>query len=304
MPQDAPEAPCADAGFRSGGATGTVRGVPPPLHRTIPHERPTVDVPALALPLHSLPPGLAQGLAAAAVFALAGGVKGVVGLGLPTVAMGLLALGMPGPQAAALLVVPSLVTNVWQMRPWGTLGPLLRRLGTLQAGIVAGTLGGAWALGPPAGAGSGGLLGAALVAYAAWGLSGRAWHVAARHEAVLGAAVGALTGLVTAATGVFVVPAVPYLQALGLQRDALVQAMGVAFSVSTLALAAALALADTGAGRGISPHLVASLWMLLPALAGMALGQRLRQRLPGAVFRRCFFVGLGLLGAYMLVRAW
>ncbi len=54
-----------------------------------------------------------QWAAAAAVFVLAGLVKGVVGLGLPTVAMGLLALRMPAAQAAALLVVPSLVTNVW-----------------------------------------------------------------------------------------------------------------------------------------------------------------------------------------------
>ena len=52
---------------------------------------------------------------------------------------------------------------------------------------------------------------------------------------------GAATGAITAATGVFVVPAVPYLQTLGLQRDALVQAMGLCFTVSTLALGAGLA---------------------------------------------------------------
>ena len=57
-------------------------------------------------------------LAAAGVFAVAGVVKGVVGLGLPTVAMALLALWMAPAQAAALLIVPSLLTNLWQMRPW------------------------------------------------------------------------------------------------------------------------------------------------------------------------------------------
>ena len=44
-------------------------------------------------------------------FLVAGLVKGVVGMGLPTVAMGLLGLVMPPVQAAALLVVPSLVTT-------------------------------------------------------------------------------------------------------------------------------------------------------------------------------------------------
>jgi hypothetical protein len=62
-----------------------------------------------------------------AIFVLAGFVKGVIGLGLPTVAMGLLALVMTPAQAAALLVVPSFLTNVWQaMGP--ELTPLVRRL--------------------------------------------------------------------------------------------------------------------------------------------------------------------------------
>ena len=50
-----------------------------------------------------------------ATFLLAGLVKGVIGLGLPTIAMGLLAIVLPPAQAAALLVVPSFVTNVWQL---------------------------------------------------------------------------------------------------------------------------------------------------------------------------------------------
>ena len=49
-----------------------------------------------------------------AIFLLAGLVKGVIGMGLPTVAMGLLALVLPPAEAAAIVVVPSLVTNVWQ----------------------------------------------------------------------------------------------------------------------------------------------------------------------------------------------
>jgi uncharacterized protein len=72
-----------------------------------------------------------------AIFVLAGFVKGVIGLGLPTVAMGLLALVMTPAQAAALLVVPSFLTNVWQaMGP--ELTPLVRRLWPMLLGICAG----------------------------------------------------------------------------------------------------------------------------------------------------------------------
>ena len=88
----------------------------------------------------------------AGVFLAAGVVKGVVGLGLPTLAMALLALAMTPARAAALLILPSLVTNVWQMLPRRTLGALLRRLGPMQVGVFAGTLLASWRLGAPAGA--------------------------------------------------------------------------------------------------------------------------------------------------------
>ena len=234
----------------------------------------------------------------AAVFVLAGLVKGVIGLGLPTLSMALLAVWMPPAAAAALLVVPSLVTNLWQLQPWYSVMPMLRRLAGMQLGIVAGTLLGAWCFGAPAGSGAMLALGLALAGYAAWGLLGRPLALPARHEAWLGPVVGALTGAVTALTGVFVLPAVVYLQALRLPRDQLIQAMGLSFTSSTLALGVALA----GQGGYSAPWVGASLALLLPALAGMALGQRLRQRISVAVFRRCFFIGLALLGLYMAGR--
>jgi uncharacterized protein len=237
-------------------------------------------------------------LATTAVFLLAGMVKGVIGLGLPTVSMALLALWMPPAQAAALLIVPSLVTNAWQAGPWATLGAMLRRLGGMQIGIVVGTVGGAIAFGAPAGAWASVVLGLALVGYAAWGLAGWRFRVPARHAPWMGPVAGALTGLLTALTGVFVLPAVPYLQGLGLERDELIQAMGISFTTSTLALAAGLALGDVHPGAALQ----GSLPMLLPALLGMLAGSALRRRLPVTAFRRFFFAGLALLGAYMAAR--
>jgi len=74
--------------------------------------------------------------------------------------------------------------------------------------------------------------------------------------------------------------------------------MGVSFTVSTLALAAGLQF-----GSGVADMSWGlSLAMLVPALAGMALGAALRRRLSPAVFRRCFFFGTLALGAHMVVR--
>ncbi|CAB3848507.1 hypothetical protein LMG26788_01639 [Achromobacter pulmonis] len=236
--------------------------------------------------------------ATAAIFVLAGTVKGVVGLGLPTISMAMLALIMAPAQAAALLIVPSLITNLWQARPWPTLLRVWRRIAAMQIGVGVGTLAGAAWFGAPAGHWASVCLGAALVAYAAWGMFGAPPTVPARREGALGAAAGAVTGLITAATGVFVIPAVPYLQALNLGKDGLIQAMGISFTLSTVALAAGLWLngSYTPGAAG------ASVLMLLPALAGMALGQWLRSRLSARAFKQCFMVSLALLGAYQVAQ--
>jgi len=231
------------------------------------------------------------------VFLLAGLVKGVVGLGLPTIAMGLLGLFLPPAQAAALLVVPSLLTNLWQAAWGGSLLPLLRRLAPLLLGILGGAALGAMT---GLGLGAGGVetarwgLGVALLLYGALGLSERRLALPAQAAGWVGAATGVATGLVTAATGVFVLPAVPYLQALGLERKALLQAMGLSFSTSTLALAGTL----SGHAALGGAELGASILTLVPALLGMGLGQRLR--LPPALFRRVFFVTLLALGTHLV----
>jgi uncharacterized membrane protein YfcA len=249
---------------------------------------------------YDLLPGATPALFAAtlSIFILAGVVKGVVGLGLPTISMALLALLMAPAQAAALLIVPSLITNLWQARPWPSLPAVLRRVAGMQAGICVGTIGAALWLGAPSGRWAGVGLGLALVAYAAWGLFGSPPSVPARRQGWLGAAVGAVTGVITAATGVFVIPAVPYLQALNLGKDGLIQAMGISFTVSTVALAAGLAL-----NGGYTPEAAgASVLMLAPALAGMALGQWLRARLSARAFKLVFMISLALLGAYQAAR--
>ena len=245
--------------------------------------------------MDGMPPHL---LPIAATFLLAGVVKGAIGLGLPTVAMGLLGLAMPPAQAAALLLAPSLVTNVWQLLAGPHFGALLVRLRGMLAGIVLGTLAGSGVMAGGAVRGATVALGAALLLYAAVGLAKLHLHVPSRAERWAGPLTGVLTGLVTGATGVFVIPAVPYLGALGLERDDLVQALGLSFTISTLALAAGLA------WHGALPAAAAwgSLLALVPALAGMALGGWLRARVRPATFRLCFLIGLLVLGAELVWR--
>ncbi|MEA2904555.1 MAG: uncharacterized protein QOI12_1942 [Alphaproteobacteria bacterium] len=234
-----------------------------------------------------------------ATFLLAGFVKGVIGLGLPTVAIGLLSLAMPPAQAAAILVVPSLVTNVWQLAVGASLKALLRRLWSLLAGICIGCWAGAGQLTSADSGGALAALGIVLVIYAVVGLALPPMKVPARAEPWLSPVIGLLTGVISAATGVFTIPAVPYLQALALERDELVQALGLMFTVATISLA--VILARDGALQ-VSLAGV-SLLALFPALAGMWLGQVVRGRVRPEVFRLFFFLGLLVLGIHLALRA-
>jgi len=213
--------------------------------------------------------------------------------------MGLLGALMPPAQAAALLLLPSLATNAWQMLGGGEFGALWRRLWPLHIGVIVGTLGSPLALAGLDGRLAAAGLGAALLVYAVVGLGSVRLVLPLRWQRGAAPVVGLVTGAVTAATGVFVVPAVPYLQGLGLNKNALVQAMGLSFTVSTLALAARLAL--DGALRFEPAQLGGALLVpLLAALLGMALGQTLRGLLSDAAFRRLFFGSLLLLGLHLL----
>ncbi len=231
-------------------------------------------------------------------FIAAGLIKGVVGMGLPTVAMGVLSLVMPPPAAAAMLVVPSLVTNVWQLLAGPAFGALLRRLATMMVAIFAGTLLGIGVLTGKSASLAGATLGAVLALYGVVGLAAPHFTVPVKAERWLSPLIGLVTGLVTGATGVFVIPAVPYVSSLGLAKEDLIQALGLSFTVSTIALACALSLSGQFKLAAASSSLLA----VAPALAGMFVGQRVRTKLRPEMFRRWFFVGLILLGAYMFVR--
>jgi uncharacterized protein len=64
----------------------------------------------------------------------------------------------------------------------------------------------------------------------------------------------------------------------------------------------ALGLALGFSGRYTQSLLLASAAARLPALLGMAAGQRTRGRIDAAVFRRWFFLALAAVGLVMVVR--
>ena len=234
----------------------------------------------------------------AVAFLVAGFIKGAIGVGLPTVVMGLLSIVMPPAQAAMLMVLPALATNIWQMAAGPSLLALLRRFAWLIVTVFVGTFA-TIRLMTSTGAFAQAALGAVLAAYGAYGLFARRFEVQRAAERRLSPLIGLITGMLSGATGVFVIPTVPYLTSLKMNSEELVQSIGILAFVCPLALGLALAIN----GQYRADVAGTSFLALFPALAGMYIGMRLRRRLAAQTFMRWFFVGLIALGGYMFLRS-
>jgi len=198
--------------------------------------------------------------------------------------------------AIVTMLLPSLLTNVWQGLVGGHFLYLIRRFfWLLVSGVIL-----TWIT---SSALTGGyiplfvvLLGVAIFVSSASSIFGLKISDPGQHERWLSPVIGGLSGAISGVTGVFVLPAVDYLRALTLTRDQLIQAMGIWFSVATISLGSALGhhgLVQDSLG-------LLSAVGVVPAFIGMMLGQRLRMRISQEVFRIVFLTGLCILGLYLI----
>ena len=260
-------------------------------------------------------------MAVATVFLAGGVVKGGIGLGLPTVSVGLMAIWMPVEQAAGILILPVIMTNIWQAFFGTALKLIMHRLWTLLIALVVGSMAAAILIAEADQALAAALLGTMLILYAALGLTGARFSVPVRAEPVLTPVMGLATGLISGATAIFVIPVVPYLQSLNFAKgrrgrgdepndptratddtmikDALIQSLGITVLVSSLGLAVGLG------ANGKLPVSVALPGVIGTAMAilGMIGGRKIRNRLSLEVFRRWVLSALVVLGLVMVVRA-
>ena len=173
-------------------------------------------------------------------FLIAGLTKGIIGLGLPTISLALLTIVTNLPTSMALLLVPALVTNIWQATVGGKFWEILIRLwplfltATFAVWFVVMVLSSVELTLLSA------LLGALLMTYAVINISGVRFNLKTRHQWWVGSLVGSVNGILTGMTGSLVVPSLFYLQSIGLSRDMLIQSMGKLFTVSTVALISSL----------------------------------------------------------------
>lgn len=235
----------------------------------------------------------------AGTFLIAGTVKGVIGFGLPLVSLGLLTLTINLPEAMSLLLVPSFVTNFWQAISGGNGKIILRRLWLFLISASITVWIGVSALRYIELELISAVLGTLIVIYSSISLIGLRPTLSPRQEFWLGPIAGWINGLLAGMTGSFVVPGVIFLQAIKLPRNMLNQAMGMLFTLSTIALASALE-----RNNFLTPELgILSTAALLPAAIGMFTGQLIKEKMSEQMFLRLFFTSLLSLGAYIIANS-
>lgn len=248
---------------------------------------------------HLTIPELSLALLVAFAFAVGGGVKGIVGLGLPTIAMAILANVISLRTAVAVLIIPLLVSNLWQVVQVGAVGTLAKRFGLLNAAAAVGLWIGTEILFSVDPRWMQVALGVLLIANAGMQVLGRIPMIPRRRELGLSIPVGLVSGIVGGMTGSQGIVIAVYLASLDLTRDEYVQGIGLSFFLTGLVWVAAI-----WANGGITGEtLPLSAIALVAALAAMAIGTRIRRHLPQARFRQAVFVAMAVMGANLIVKA-
>ncbi len=229
-----------------------------------------------------------------AVFLVAGTVKGLVGLGLPTIVIALTTLVLPLTESIAMIALPTIFTNVWQAAVGGNFWRILRRQWPLIVPLAIGLHLTMWLVGQKGPEWAFIVLAMVLIVYSGLGLLRIRLHIHADLERPLAPVVGAVSGFVAGVVGVPIIPLMPYLQGLDIKPSELVQTLGVVLCATSFTLAVAL----LNFGLLDGPRAIVSAAAVTPALAGMWVGQQIRRRLSVEQFRLAVFWALLFTGLY------
>lgn len=236
----------------------------------------------------------------AVVFLLAGTIKGVVGIGLPTASVGMMSQVLDPRLAIALAVFPSLIANVWQIwrsgQPWQVIqrfwlfliclmSMILLVSLTLTAVVQTDILIFA--------------LGCVILVFSVMSLSWRPPFLPDRFDRLGQFISGTASGILGGLTAIWAPVMVPYLMARRLEPDTFVRATGVMILAGTIPLIGGYW--HTGLITGQSS--LVGMAMVLPAVIGFGLGERIRQHLDAEKFRKVVLFVFLIMGLNLIRRA-
>lgn len=231
-----------------------------------------------------------------ATYVFAATAKGITGMGFSTTCLPILALVVGLKDALPLVVIPSISSNLIVMRQAGHFGETVRRFWPMLLALLPGLAVGLWILSSIDGVLAGAVLGAILLVWCAFSVATPDLRLPPHLERPLAPVSGVLTGLVNGVTGSQVMPAVPFLMMLHMERNLFIQAINCSFTLSSVVMA--IGLAQLGLFSG-SDLVISALGACL-VLFGIRIGEAVRHRLSEKWFRNAVLgmltaMGLGLI---------
>jgi uncharacterized membrane protein YfcA len=219
-----------------------------------------------------------------------------------------------------ILILPVVITNIWQAFYGSALLLIVRRLWILLIGLFFGAIISASFIINADTTAAAALLGLMCIIYASLSLSKARFYVTVKKEPILNPIIGISTGLITGATAFFVIPVVPYLQSLDFQKSALSlkskkkkgtiatdekmikDALIQSFALTVLVATGGMTLGMGARGAIPISIVILGIYTTLIAVVGMVIGRAIRNKLSLEVFRRLILITLLGLGSLMVIR--
>ena len=229
----------------------------------------------------------------------ASSIKGITGLGFSTICLPFMVLTVGLKAALPLLIIPSLASNLIVMRQAGYFRTTLFRFWHMLIATALGVCLGLMLLDSVNNKLAGAILGLVLILWCTFSYVAPNLKLPLEKERPTGIISGIATGIINGLTGSQVIPCVPYLMALNLDRNIFIQATNISFTLSSLIMAVGLTRLELFTLDAIKLSIIG----LVLVLFGLQLGAKIRPRLSPANFRLAVLIVLFITALGLLLKA-
>lgn len=234
-----------------------------------------------------------------ATYFIAGLIKGTLGIGFPTAAIALSATVVDARTAIATVIIPMCLINAWQIYRSGHLKEVVVRNWRLMVTmVIAIALFSIVSVSVPIRALTF-MLGAITASFAILSLWKSPPKLPERYDKIAQFFTGLISGVIGGLAGIWAPPIIVYLSSRRVSNDEFVQTVGALLFVGSAILLAGY----IKNGMVHSGNALFSTALLLPAIAGFTVGEKLRKRIASDIFQKLVLVFFLILGLNFIRRA-
>ena len=238
-------------------------------------------------------------LVTTATFLIAGTIKGIAGIGMPTIALGLMTLVLAPRTAVAIILFPLIVSNAWQFWRAGDMWGAIKRYRWFIAVMMVTIFISATLSAAASDRVIYAVLGVVILLFVAVNVMSPPPPLPRRFDTIGQIVLGGLTGLFGGLAAIYAPGVAIYLSARKVDKDEMVRATGLLVLAGSLPLLAGYVSQNLVSGR----LALVSLLMVFPTLLGFQIGERVRAHLSEQRFRSVFFVVFFVLGLNLIRKA-